>query len=168
MRIVRRSNDTLTVASLIAAFLMMAGLGAIIVNADDDGVKLFASLLALIVVLGCLVLTYRLVVPREFELTINSESIQYGPVGRSSTHRSILRSSVRCVIFDTDDGSLCIDSGGWIATPLAPEILIYQSQMCLVAEYIKVHWQNIPVVGQCEFQSMCRARKLTERKNHKM
>jgi hypothetical protein len=158
MRIVRKSNVIQTVASLIAAFLMLAGLGAVIVNADSDGVRLFAALLALTVVSGCLVLSYRLAVPCEFELTINSDSIQFGRVGRTSTHRSILRSSVRCVIFDTEDGSLCIDSGGWIAMPLAPEILCYDSQMHLVAEYIKEHWQDVPVVGRMEFQQMCRAR----------
>lgn len=158
----------LTVASLIAAFLTLAGLGAVIVNADGDGARLLAAMLTLIVILGCFVLFYRLAVPCEFELTINSERIQFGRVGRASTQRSILRSSVRCVIFDTEDGSLCIDSGGWIATPLAPEVLRYHSQMCLVAEYVKEHWQDVPVVGQMEFQQICQARASKNRKNHRL
>lgn len=157
MRIVRKSNDMLTATSLIAAFLMLAGLGTVFVNADDGGAKLFAALLALIVVSGCVALTYRLLVPREYELTINSETIKFGLVGRTSSRRSISRSSMRCIIFDTKEGSLCVNYGGWMATPLAPEILIYQSQMRLVAEYIEEHWPEIPVVGQYEFQGMCRA-----------
>jgi len=158
MRIVRKYNDALTAASLIASLVASAAFVAFIVYADSHIIKIWSTSLALVAIFGCFVLTFRLMIPREFELTIDPEEIRFGMAGRSSVHRSILRSSVRCVIFNTEDGSLCIDSGGWIALSLAPEILWNEARMSLVVDYIKSNWKDVPVVNQYEYQEMCRAK----------
>lgn len=159
MRIVRKTNDGVTIAALIGSILFVGLSGMAIAMADERFIQIFVFFLASVVAAGSLVLIFRIVRPRELELIIDSTRIRFGDPAQPCNQKSIPRKSVHCVVFDRDDASLFIVTGRWVASPLAPEIVIRRSQMQLVAEYISENWEGVPVVGQFEFQKMCRARK---------
>lgn len=159
MRIVRKTNDGVTVAALIGSILFIGASGVATAMADERFIQLLVFFLASIVAAGSLVLIFRIVRPRELELVIDSTKIRFGDPVQLCNQKSIPRKSVHCVIFDRDDASLSIVTGRWVASPLAPEIVIRRSHMQLIAAYISENWGDVPVVGQLDFQKMCRARR---------
>lgn len=85
-----------SIVALISSVLFIGASGLVIAIAEDRLVQVFVLLLASVVAAGLFVLVYRLVRPRELELTIDSNQMRYGDAARVSTQKSISRKSVQC------------------------------------------------------------------------